>query len=142
MFTQRQQRPTRMSIIGAPSLDDVLKNEVAKFEKEISAQHVKAVRLQMKNDACETKEKELRINLRKAEKELADWNNAHGGLSAQPAFDQTANKMLKTIVKLKNDIMKTNGVCGISKRDMVMAQAIKAGMEKALKDFKRTHRLT
>lgn len=130
-----------MSLIGAPSLDDVLQKEISKFEKEISTQQVKAVRLQMKNDACETKERELRSNLRKAEKELAEWLKYHGGLSAQPAFDKTSNKILKNIEKLRSDIMKTNGECGISKRDMAMAQAIKAGMEKSLKEFKKTHRL-
>ena len=130
-----------MSLIGAPSLDDVLQKEVTKFEKEISSQQVKALRLQMKNDACENKERELRSNLRKAEKELADWFLTHGRLSAQPAFDKTATKIAKNIEKMKSEIMKTNGECGISKRDMAMAHAIKAGMEKALKDFKRTHSL-
>lgn len=132
-----------MSIIGAPSLDDVLKDEVAKFEKEINAQHVKAVRLQAKNDACETKEIWLRSNLTKAEKELVEWKKTNVGLSitAKPTYDRTHEKKTKAIDKLKSDIMKTNGECGISKRDMAMAQAIKAGMEKALKDFKRTHRL-
>jgi chromosome segregation ATPase len=130
-----------MSLIGAPSLDEVLRKEVEKFEKEINAQHFRALRLQAKNDACETQQGALQINLEKAQKEIADWVKKHGGLSAQPAFDKTSNDLMKDIAKIQNEIMKMDGKCGISKRNMKAARAIKEGMETALKEFKRRHRL-
>jgi hypothetical protein len=130
-----------MSLIGAPSRDEVLQKEVEKYEKEIGAQQVKAIRLKMKTDACMTKETELRSNLETAGKELKAWQKAHGGLKSNAAFDKTGIKILKKIEQLNIDIMKTNGECGISKRDMDMANAIEEGMKKALKEFKKKYRL-
>jgi chromosome segregation ATPase len=130
-----------MSFFGAPSMADVIQKEVEKYEKEISSQEIKAVKLQAKNNACETKERELRTNMKNAETDIRNWIAAHGGMSARPAYDATAKKIVKNIEKTRTDIMKINGECGIVKRDLMMANSIQDGMQDALDDFKQRHGL-